>query len=153
MSITVSEQLDLNNIIRLAKNECRKTPNLLKFKIGCIIFDDNLKIYSSGHNYFAPNNYASSIHYLKNYKRHVPWSWPGLCGVHAEIDALAKLNFDQKILRNLNILNFGLSRAGNHIKSKPCKNCEDILRFMQLARVYYSEKHNGGFVIESFDLK
>lgn len=116
----------MNSIIRIAIKEALKSN--FKYKVSAIIFKSN-RIYSKGHNYQCrPNNN------LHPKLRHPYYT------IHAEIDAISKLN--NKDCSNLDILIIRIS-GKKKLKlsmAKPCIYCQKALKFMKFRKIYFSNE-------------
>lgn|SRR5574343_4192 len=93
----------------------------LDFKLGAVILDKKGRVVAWGHNKFKTHTTLGSGKFKM---------------LHAETDCLytaKKLNID---VSGMTMLVF----RRNNCVSKPCKDCQDILRKHKIATVYYSFK-------------
>ena len=92
-----------------------KRSNLKFYWHGCIIVCGN-KVLSYGYNY------------VKNNKR-----------IHAEVDAINKLNnVSKKLLNRCKLYVIRINNTHSLLNSKPCNNCECIIKHNKIKKVYYS---------------
>lgn len=104
--------------------------------IGAVIFcPKNKIIISSGH-----SHYTLRSPYLMQAPICYPSYVPGLISIHAEAHAAYQSEFDQKVLRGKSIFIYGRTKRGSLCKTKPCKNCRNLLFFMGIRDVYFLEK-------------
>jgi deoxycytidylate deaminase len=65
----------------------------------------------------------------------------GIATLHAELGAV--LNMPKKCTRNADIYVVRVNSEGEYRNSKPCKMCQDAMRFCGINRVYYSIDSEG----------
>lgn len=83
------------------------------------------------------NNYTKlhRSHKLGNYKSFKNNSSNYIAGIHAEIDAAIRLG--ETDCSDYKFINIRIDNNGNSAISKPCKNCERILRELNVKRIIY----------------
>jgi deoxycytidylate deaminase len=116
-----------------AANLAKLVSNKMRFRHGCVLVK-NGKIISYGYNRYATSHEVKRVEKISGFKL----SWNGIACVHAEIDAFAKLNFSQKAIRGSTLIVYGESRAGNVVKSRPCKCCMKAVQFLRVKSIIYS---------------
>ena len=101
------------------------------YRVGAVLFH-GARILSSGHNEIRSN----PIHI--KYKKYAE-------ALHAEQACLIGLNWNK--LRNCSILIVRLNISGNLSLAKPCSMCSQLISYVGLKYVYYSNR-NGEIVKE-----
>lgn len=126
----------LDSLMEEARKESDKTntEKVLQVRLGAVLVSRSGKIISRGHNKLSLNND------LKNLARSLKTrlNFDGYCTVHAEMDCLSKLGFDQKAIKGSTLVLYGVSRAGNILKSRPCRRCIRLVQYMRIPYVVYS---------------
>ena len=114
----------LKPIVKIGIDEALKSN--FRYRVSAIIFKSN-RIYAKGHNYQSKPNIN-----LHPKLRHPFFT------IHAEIDAISKLNRSDS--SNLDILILRISGKKNLklAMAKPCIHCQRALQFMNFRRIYFS---------------
>lgn len=110
-------------ILRRAIEECQKS-NYYPYKVGCVLFNKKV-IISSGHN----SKRSNSIH--PKYKCY-PNSF---C---AEQSALIGINWSE--IKNFSLLVIRIGKSGKFCMAKPCQKCTQLIKYIELKDVYYSNR-------------
>ena len=114
------------------------TSKQLLYKHGCVLVNNRGLIISRGYNRMSLNGDFKNLQDSINARL----SFGGVCSVHAEVDCLSKLGFDQKLIKGNTLVIYGESKGRNVIKSRPCANCMRLLRVMRVKRIVYSNTKN-----------
>lgn len=116
-----------------------------RFKHGALLVKNGV-IISRGYNTLS----ISSNPQIKMVEKFsgIRLTFSGIGTIHAEIACLINVGLRQDLIRNSTLYIFGISRAGNVIKSRPCPRCLKALYFMRIKQVVYSNQ-DGSFTIEN----
>jgi deoxycytidylate deaminase len=109
------------SIINKAVEECKKS--LHHQKHGAVIFKGK-RIYSTGFN--EPSRSVKSLN---------PTAAKWKTSIHAEVAAIINAKRD---ISGLDILVIRMSNKNQFMLSKPCKHCQDYLKYAGIRNIYYS---------------
>jgi deoxycytidylate deaminase len=107
----------------------------LSFKHGAMLIKND-KIIGYGTNHFGLNHQIKQVESILG----VRLSFASKSSIHAEVHAFLNLNLDPKLIKGSTLVVYGESRAGNTVKSKPCRNCWRLAEFLGIKIVVYSNR-------------
>lgn len=108
----------LRELMEQAKNEALKST--MNQKHGAILFKGT-EIIETGYNY----NFGNLIFHNKY-------------SVHAEADVILNAIRSKKRIKNTNLIVVRISKTGQFVNSKPCKNCSNFIKANEIINTYYS---------------
>ena len=68
-------------------------------------------------------------------------------GIHAELDAI--LSCDKDDLKNATVYIVGYTKGNGYLLTKPCELCYNVLTEVGIKHIYYHDKENEVYKLES----
>lgn len=128
----------IDKCFNLAQEEASKViGGKLLYYHGAVLVKNN-KIICSGRNHHSFGHDVAVAEKISGRRLR----YNGYGSVHAEVDCFKKIHFNTKITRGSTLFIFGMSKARNIVKSRPCESCIKICETLGVKRIIYSNTRN-----------